>query len=233
MTIFVWLFFSLSGNDILKKVDQAMKGPENASSLVKMTLIDSKGHKKYRTVYMWSKGSKRLMKFKSPAEVKGVGFLVLSDDEMYIYMPAFGKIRRIASHSKKQSFMGSDFSYNDMGNTSYSDDYNATLIKEGEDYYLLKLVPKNNNLEYSKILMYVNKENYLPDSSKFYDRSGSLYKVMRNLKVVNIKGYWIPAKISMYNIKKSHKTIMEMSNIKVDARISEKLFTKRNLRRPA
>ncbi len=59
------------------------------------------------------------------------------------------------------------------------------------------------------------------------------FKVMRNLKVVNIKGYWIPAKISMYNIKKSHKTIMEMSNIKVDARISEKLFTKRNLRRPA
>ena len=173
------------------------------------------------------------MKFKSPAEVKGVGFLVLSDNEMYIYMPAFGKIRRIASHSKKQSFMGSDFSYNDMGNTNYSDDYNAKLVKEEKDYYLLKLIPKTDrkDIEYSKILMYVNKKTYLPDSSKSYDKSGSLYKIMKNLKIAKINGFWIPVKVLMKNVKRSHKTIMEMNDIKIDGNLSENLFTKRNLKR--
>ncbi len=231
MYILLMFLSGIAGNTILKNVDIAVKGPKKAYSKVKMVLINNRGYKKIREIEMWSSGNRRLMKFKSPKEVKGVGFLVLSDIEMYIYMPAYGKIRRIASHTKNQSFMGSDFSYNDMGNINYADDYNAKLIKEGKTYYKLKLIPKQRESQYSKVVMYVNKETFLPDSSRFFDKKGNLYKIMKNKKVKKIGAFWIPVYITMRNVKKNHTTVMSIYDIDINLDIKNSLFTKRQLKR--
>src|ERR1700733_10051447 len=56
------------------------------------------------------KGEKRLSEFSAPADMKGTKVLILSPTQMYVYLPAFGKVRRIASHTKDQGFLGLSFS---------------------------------------------------------------------------------------------------------------------------
>ena len=73
---------------------------------------------------------KRLVRFSSPGDLKGMGVLVENKDTMYVFLPGFQKVRRVGTHVKNQTFMGSDFSYEDMSLSRYSPTYDAKLVKE-------------------------------------------------------------------------------------------------------
>jgi len=227
------LILSLNGNEILQKVEEALNAPQDRVAKVKLTLIDRDGNTKIREIKMWQKGrDKRLIKFLSPVDVKGVGFLVLSDEEMYLWMPAFSRIRRIASHIKHQKFMGTDFSYNDIGKSQYTSYYNAKLIKETERIYLLELTPKPDaDVAYSRLVMKVSKENWVPREVGFFDKKLKKIKVMRNEEVEEIDGYWVPTRIVMEDLEENHKTVMELIEVQHNLGLSDKIFTKRYLKR--
>jgi outer membrane lipoprotein-sorting protein len=227
------LILSLNGNEILQKVEEVLNAPQDRVAKVKLTLIDRDGNTKIREIKMWQKGrDKRLIKFLSPADVKGVGFLVLSDEEMYLWMPAFSRIRRIASHIKHQKFMGTDFSYNDIGKSRYTSYYNAKLIKETERIYLLELTPKPDaDVAYSRLVMKVSKENWIPIEVGFFDKKLKKIKVMRNERNEEIDGYWVPTRIVMEDLEENHKTVMELIEVQHNLGLSDKIFTKRYLKR--
>src|SRR5690554_3855546 len=106
---------------ILQKIDQVLFQPNDQTSNVRMVLTDRNGNERVREASVWQKGSdKRLFRFTRPASEAGIAFLSLPDDLMYLYMPAFGRERRIASHLKNQSFAGTDFSYEDMETKEYA-----------------------------------------------------------------------------------------------------------------
>ncbi len=231
--------FAADGNTILKKVEERLIGnlaPKDTHAIMVMTIVDSKGNKKVREIEAWEKNNPegddwRVMKFRKPADVRGVGFLVLSEDQMYLYLPEFHRIRRIASHTKKESFMGSDFSYDDMGTSGFSKYYNAKLEEEKPDQYVLLLTLKPGAKKpYRKIKMWVSKESLLPVRMELYSKSGELVKVSEQ-EAKKIGKYWIPVKIKMTSVKKGSYTVLEMKDIKVDQGISKKIFTKRFLKR--
>jgi len=222
-----------SGDEILKRVEDATNAPKDRTASVKLTLIDKDGDSKVRQIKMWQlEKEKRLIRFLSPVDVKGVGFLVLSDNEMYLYMPAFKKIRRIASHVKNESFMGTDFSYNDIGKCQYTKDFTAETKEETEEEYVLELTstPKSD-VDYAKLIMWVDKAHYTPSKIQFYNKKGTLLKVMENEDTKKIDGYWTPGKITMENLKTGHKTIMELATVVHDTGLKEDMFTKRMLKR--
>ncbi len=221
------------GDEILKKAEDAMNAPKDRTASVKLTLIDKDGNSKVRQIKMWQLGKeKRLIRFLSPADVKGVGFLVLSDNEMYLYMPAFKKIRRIASHVKNESFMGTDFSYNDIGKCQYTNDFTAETKEETEKEYVLELTPTpKSDVDYAKLIMWVDKANYIPSKIQFYNKKGTLLKVMENEDTEKIDGYWTPRKMIMKNLKTGHKTIMELATVVHDTGLKEDMFSKRMLKR--
>ena len=233
MFLTISLFLSLDGNEILKKVEETLNAPRDRVANVKLILIDKNGKEKIREIKMWQKGKeKRLIKFLSPQDVKGVGFLVLSDKEMYLWMPAFSKIRRIASHVKHEKFMGTDFSYNDIGKSRYTKDYNAEVLEETEDSYILELIPKPDaDVAYSKLIMEVDKTNWVPIKVDFFDKNTKKIKVMMNKKVEKIDDYWVPTEIVMENLEEKHKTVMELLNVQHNLGLSYKIFTKRYLKR--
>jgi|Deesub1362A_J573_1020465.scaffolds.fasta_scaffold00007_305 outer membrane lipoprotein-sorting protein len=230
---FVLALLMLTGNEILKKVEDTYNAPEDRVSEVKMILVESDGSQKEREMKFWMKGKhKKLFVFRAPADVKGVGFLVLSDNELYLYLPAFKKIRRIASHVKNEPFMGTDFSYNDFAKSEFTKNYNAKILEENENQYVLELLPKpESDVNYSKLIMFVNKKVFLPDSIKFFDKGGNFFKIMRNRKFNQIKSYWVIGEVEMENVKDKHKTIMQTIKEDVDVGLSDKIFTKRNLKR--
>jgi len=225
--------YALTGDEILSKVDQVLNAPKDRVGSVRMTLIDKNDDRKERELGMWQKGDeKRIVRFLSPADVKGVGFLSLTDDQMYLYMPAFKKIRRIASHIKNENFMGSDFSYDDIAQTLYADDYTARILEETETHYVLELSPRpKSDADYSRLKMWVVKKTYLYDKVEYHDKKGKLQKVLTVSKTEQIDGYWTPREMEMHDVQKEHRTVMAFTEIKHDTGLEDKLFTQRYLKR--
>jgi len=231
--------WDVTGNHILKKVDALTVGdeaPKDTQMVMTMKIVSPSGNQKIRELKAWSKNNLnqddwRLMKFMSPPDVRDVGFLTLSDEQMYLYLPEFHRIRRIASHNKSDSFMGSDFSYDDLGVSSYQKYYDAEIIKEDNSYWILKLSKKPEaDKPYENIEMWVSKNSNLPEKMNLYDSSGKLWKeVAQESKLID--KYRIPVKITMKNIKEGSWTELVMKEIQTDQGLGSELFTPRYLKR--
>lgn len=233
----------LTAKEILNKVE-TQNDAKDQTSAMKMILVDKKGKENIREVKLWTKGDyKRLIKFISPADVKGVGFLVLDADldseKMYLYLPAFKKVRRIAGSAKGGSFMGSDFSYSDIGSSNYSQDYDAKRLQDENSQYVLELKrKKGSDKDYAKLVMRVSSDVFVPTRIEFYEikkvekeEKLDLRKIMTAENIKKIGKYWIPQKITMEDVKKKHQTVMELSEIEFDTGFSDELFTERYLQR--
>lgn len=231
--------WDVTGNEILRKVDALTVGdeaPKDTQMNMTMKIVSPSGNQKTRELRTWSKNNPdqddlRLMKFVSPPDVRNVGFLTLSDEQMYLYLPEFHRIRRIASHNKSDRFMGSDFSYEDLGVASFQKYYEAEIINEEDDSWMLKLSKKPEaDKPYEKIEIWVSKESNLPTRMKFYDSSGELWKeeIQENK---SFDSYWIPVKITMKNHKEGSWTELTMKEIQTDQGLDSEIFTPRYLKR--
>jgi len=220
-----------SAEQILTTFESVINAPKDQDLRAKLVLIDSKGNEKERTITMLQKGDDtRLVRFLTPADQRGIGFLGLPNDVQYIYLPAFEKVRRIASHVKNQSFAGTDFTYDDMGTLKYSDDYNPKLAETTAEHYLLELTPKEGkNKDYGKLKIWVRKDIFYPVKTEFYDKAGKLWKVMERRNIEKIGSYWVSKEVEMKDLKNEHSTKMILSEIKFDSKLSNDLFTGRNL----
>ncbi len=220
---------------LLARVDSVMNAPRDRTIRMKMVLIDKNGNEKVRVAESYQKGDDhRLIRFLAPADQRGIAFLSLPNDVMYVYFPAFKKVRRIASHVKNQTFAGTDFTYDDLSTFKYSDEYTAQILEETDSTYVLKLLPKpGTRKEYAYLKMWVDKRTFHPLKTEFYDRSGNLWKVMEFRRIENLKGYWVAREMEMRDLKRQHATRMILEEIQLDTGIPDKVFTKRYLRRGA
>jgi len=227
------LLFGQDAETILAGIDSVMQAPSDMTAVEKMTLIDSEGAAKERTVKVYTKGSeKRLIRFLSPADVKGVGFLRLAADRLYLYLPAFRKVRRIASSVKNENFMGTDFSYEDIAQTGYHQDYIAKEIQQQQGQYVLQLAPRQGaDVSYGKLVLYADMNNLVVRKVESFDPNGRPLKIMTTDNVAQINGYWTPRRMEMTTLKNGHRTVLELSEIQFDQGLAQDVFSQRNLKR--
>ncbi len=233
----------LTGLDIMKKVYNR-KSPKDMEATLTMTLINSNGSKRVRTIKQFIKDfgkvEKKIMFFIAPADVRNTSFMNWSyddpkkDDDQWIYLPALKKVKRISSDSKGDYFMGSDFTYDDLGDRNPEED-NHKIIKtekiDGLNCYVVESTPKDEDYMYSKTITWVVKDRWYGLKKKFYDEDGEYLKTLTLKKADNIKGYWIIVKVEMKNKQKNHSTIMHLTNIKIDTGIPARKFTERMMKR--
>jgi outer membrane lipoprotein-sorting protein len=233
----------LTGLEIMKNVYNR-KAPKDMEATLTMTLINSNGGKRVRTIKQFIKDfgkvEKKIMFFVSPADVRNTSFMNWSydnpnkDDDQWIYLPALKKVKRISSDSKGDYFMGSDFTYDDLGDRNPEED-NHKIIKtekvDGLDCYVVESTPKDEDYMYSKTITWVVKDRWYGLKKKFYDEDGEFLKTLTLKKAENIKGYWIIVKVEMNNKQKNHSTIMHLTNIKIDTGIPARKFTERMMKR--
>lgn len=220
-----------SAEEILKKVDEVVNAPKDRQARIKVIIIDSQGKEEIREMLSYQKGSDhRLVKFTSPAEHRGIGFLSLPNEVMYLYLPAYGRTRRIASHVKNTKFAGTDFTYEDMEAVRYSERWSSEWLKEEADSYVLELKPKaQTKTQYSKMIMWIRKENFYPLKVELYDRANRLSKLLTLDKVEKIGSYWVSRQMTMEDLKEKRKTVLELEEIKFDVGLSDEIFTERFL----
>jgi len=224
--------FSANAQDaasILKKMDNVMFSSKDMSAKNKIILIDKAGKQETREATVQQKGTdKRMFRFTSPASQAGIAVLSLPNDIMYLYLPAFGKERRIATSAKNQNFAGTDFSYDDMESKAYSDKYTPKLLKTETNVFVLELTPKSTS-DYSKIIVNINKTNYYPESMEYYDKGNTKIKEAK-YTFKKIGNYWNAQEIEMTDLKKNHKTKMQMSDAKYDTGLTDNDFTIQKLK---
>ena len=223
----------LTAVQILQKADDVINAPRDQDLKIKLILIDKKGNEKVREMSMLQKGSdKRLFKFLSPADQKGIAFLSLPDDVMYLYMPAFKKIRRIASHVKNTKFAGTDFTYEDMEAVRYSDKYIPEYIRKEDNHFILQLIPKEGiKTDYSKLIMSIREDNFYITKIEHYNRGDKLFKIMIRDNIEKIGEYWLARESEMQDLKSKHTTKMIIEEVILDSKVSDDKFTKRNLKK--
>lgn len=224
---------ALSGEEILKKVDEAEYGAKDTVAELKMVLVDKDGSTSERRMKILQKGDEqRLVKFLSPADVKGIGFLDEGQDKMYLYMPAFHKIRRIAGHVKNENFAGTDFSYDDMSSELFTSKFDVAENSEEADHYVMILKSKpGRDWDYSKLKVWIRKKDFMFDKAIYFDKKGVAWKqfIRKEFKPVGkyTQSYWA----EMTDLKKNHKTRMIVESVKCDTGLKDRTFSKRQLKR--
>jgi outer membrane lipoprotein-sorting protein len=227
---------ALTGDEVLAQVDAVLSAPTDGTSTGTMILVDKNGKTKERRLQLWTRYFKdkddwSLTKFVSPAEVRDLGFLSLADDKMYLYLPAFDRVRRIASHARKESFAGSDLSNDDLSTGRYVDHFSAEITKETDQEYVLELTRKpGSNRIYPRSIIWVNKENFTIPKMEMFDKGDKLWKTFEG-QYEQIQGYWTMTNVTMTDVRKKHKTVMKMEDIQFDVGLDDKTFTQRYLKR--
>ena len=232
----------LTGKQIIEKVYNRPTGNDQSSNLT-MTLINSQGKQRVRKLAQYLKDNgtveKKIMFFTAPADVKGTSFMNWSysngkSDDQWIYLPALKKIKRISSDSKGDYFMGSDFTYDDLGDRHPSQDTHKLLREEtvnGVKCYVVQSIPKDEDYMYSKTITWINKATFVGVKKEFYDEDGDLLKIMHVNSSQKINGIIVVTKITMQNKQKNHKTIMSLSNVKINTGVPDSKFTERMMMR--
>ncbi len=232
--IFSYNIFAQSEADKkLELVDNILNAPADQEITVKITIYDKKGNESVRELVLMQKGCcKRMTKFISPADQKGIAFLSLPNDNMSMYMPAYGKTRKVAGHVKNTKFAGTDYTYEDMEAKKYTEKYTPKLIKTEADKYLLELTPKDiAKSEYSKLHMTVRSSDNYPVLTEYYDKGGKLVKKMTSSNIKKVGKYLLSHETTLEDLRTKTKTKMEISNVKFDTKLSDDFFTERYLTR--
>ncbi len=215
-------------------------------AVVSMRLIESGGKERARELTMLRKNmensldQKYFIYFHEPADVQGMTFMVYKypqkDDDRWLFMPALDLVKRIAANDKRSSFVGSDFTYEDISGRDLSEDEFSIEKEERlgeEDCYLLKSVPKDpKSADYSYRLSWIDKSNFLPLKEEYYDIRKELYKIFSAEEVKDVGGFPTVTKRKMENVKNKHQTLVTYNQVEFNLGIEPDLFTERFLKRP-
>jgi outer membrane lipoprotein-sorting protein len=232
----------MSAYDIVKKSNDLLDQAKDSQVTMLMTLVNDKGQKRERSlsafVKKYGKGnSKSILFFNSPADVKGTSFLVWSedgkDDKQWLYLPALQRVRQISASGRGESFMGTEFTFYDMGSHDI-DDFTYTLMKEepvdGELSYVIQVLPKKPEF-YSKAIVWIRKSNFIPIKTDFFNLKGEFEKQGKFTQVKNIQGINTPTHTEMHNVINNRTTTLDLSNILYDKGLKDDIFTERYMKR--
>ena len=230
-----------TADQIVQKVNQLMN-QKAVYGVMKMTIVTTSGKTRTFEYESWSKdnGEKNLIRYTSPARVRGQAILMLNNaDDIWAYFPRTKRVRKLATHAKKQKMQGSDFSYEDMGSgDAFVKDFTAKKLKdekmEGYDCYKIELTKKKGvNSHYSRLIMWVIKENYFPVVIDYYDeKDPSLWlKRMVQYDIKEIDGIPTGMKLVMYNKRDNTQTSMEILKVQYIITLDDNMFSERSLKK--
>jgi outer membrane lipoprotein-sorting protein len=225
---------AVSADEIIKKVEDNLNG---RTAIMEWTMV-VKNKRTRRTMKMksYSVGKqKSFIKILYPGKDRGITFLKV-DNAMWQYVPRIEKTIKIPASMMLQSWMGSDFTNDDLvRESSISEDYHAALLKETEQEYMLELIPREDAaVVWGRIVMAVSKKYFLPVIVRYYDEDNTLVRELTYLDVRLFGNRYYPARWLMHPMepgKEGNETSIEISNAVFDTDVSESYFTKRALER--
>ena len=211
---------------------------------VLMELINKEGRKRVRALTILRKdyeeggNQKYFMYFNKPSDIKGTTFMVYKypdrDDDRWLFIPAINLVKRIAANDKYSSFVGSDFTYEDISGRKPEEDTHTLLRKEklnDKNCFVIESIPKETSV-YTKRISWIEEANFLPLKEEFYDKQNELYREFEAKEAKDIDGILTITKRVMKNVKTGHRTEVTFQEVEYNLGIEDNIFSERYLRRP-
>ncbi|HED37899.1 MAG TPA: outer membrane lipoprotein-sorting protein [Ignavibacteria bacterium] len=237
MFVFIpFLLFGQNATQIVRKANNLQMG-KTSISLSKMTIIRP-GWSREITMKMWSKGNDYYMiLITAPAREKGQVFLKRKN-ELWDWMPSIGRMIKIPPSMMMQSWMGSDFTNNDLlKESSIVVDYTHKIIGsekvDGYNSYKIELRPKPHAaVVWNKIIMWISKKGYYELQIEYFDETGTLINRQLGSEIKKMGDRTLPTKLTMIPMdKKGDKTILKLINVVFNKPISNRFFSQQNMKR--
>jgi outer membrane lipoprotein-sorting protein len=226
--------------EIIRKVDDLMRGKTQYAK-ISMTVNNPDWPAPYTfKLESWSKGTdKALMRIMSPAKDSGITFLKIGN-EMWQYLPKIDRVMKIPPSMMLGSWMGSDFTNDDLvKESSIVDDYTTRLVEKAKDpvngeVAVIELMPKPSAaVVWGKLIYRVRMKDLMPLDVDFYDEDGKLVRKLLYEDVKNMDGRATPTVMKIIPQgadKAGRETVLVMSDIVWDKPINDMLFTQRSLK---
>lgn len=212
---------------------------------VSMSIIDKKGKERVREFTMLRRDSedggeqKYYTYFKKPSDVSRLTFMVHKNpngnDSRWIYVPSVDLIKPISADDKNSSFVGSDFSYEDVSGRHWLEDNHQLLgdsTLNDRIVFMIESTPKEAYKGFSRKISFIDKENYLPLREEYYNKKDVLVRIFTAEKIEEVNGINTISIRTMEDVKKKRRTTVSFSNISYNEGLEDNLFTERYLKNP-
>jgi outer membrane lipoprotein-sorting protein len=230
--------------EIIQKSQAAFfEAGQDVKARIKMTLMTREGQQRLRELTMLRKNfsageQKYFLYFHNPADVSGTIFMVykypVKDDDRWLFIPALNLVQRVAARDSRSSFVGSDFSYEDISGRDVEADTHRVVRNEtlgSRQTVVMESVP-TREADYAKKLSWIDQVTFLPLKEEYYDVQGALYKVFTADEIRDVQGLPTATKRMMTNVKTGHKTEVVLEAVAYNVGLGDEVFTERALRRP-
>jgi outer membrane lipoprotein-sorting protein len=236
----------ISVDELMKKSHLAMYyAGDDGMTDVKMTIVNSRGKERLREFSMLrldiEEGGRQnyYTYFRKPYDVSRLSFMVHkipdATDNRWLYVPAVDLVKRISADDKNSSFVGSDFTYEDVSGRHWSED-NHTLLRQDKyhehDVYVVESLPREPYKGFAKKISFIDMESFIPLREEYYDDKGELERIFTSEKLDTVDGFVTPTLRKMENVQKEQYTMVEFSNIDYNTGVQEDIFTERYLKNP-
>jgi hypothetical protein len=241
LLVIVLMGQALTGEQIIQKVNEVLS-PETSWSKAKMTIVTTSGSERTFIYESWSKnnGEKNLVRYLEPSRVKGQAVLMLNHaDDIWMFFPRTRRVRKMATHAKKQKMQGSDFSYEDLGSgDAFIENFATQRLedekKEGFECYRLELTRKpESDVSYSRLILWIIKESFVPIAIDYYaENDPSRHeKSLIASDVRTIDAIPTAMKVVMLNRNDNTQTAMELLEVRYNLVLEDSRFTERALQK--
>lgn len=233
--------FAEKGDEIAQKMSNADSGFLSESVDMEMIIQNAKGDKVVRKLTMLllendKEGDKSRITFNWPPDVKGTELLthtnISEDDNQWLYLPALKKAKRITSRNKSGSFMGSEFSYEDLSSTEYKKftyKFISSKKQNNKTITILERYPKDTKSGYSKQKITVDESIWYPLSIDYFDRKNELLKTATFNNYKKFGKVYRTESIEMINHQTKKKSTLVYANRVIGKKIDGSKFQKSSL----
>lgn len=213
-----------------------------------MELVDKNGKVRRRVLTMLRVNEEKdgrqrfFVYFHEPGDVRRMTFMVWKypekEDDRWIFIPAVDLIRRIAAEDKRSSFVGSDFTYEDISGRDLSADEYKFIGEEqlnGRAVYVIDSFPREKT-EYSRKRSYIDVKTFIPLKEEYYDAQGNLFRIYTSDEIKGVKAgdRVIPTvvKRTMKDLRTGHQTVVTFESVEYNLGLKPDEFNERHMRRP-
>ena len=215
-----------------------------------MKLYDRHGRVRERALTMTtlrgtgSAGDRLLVRFTYPNDIRGTSFLVWehpdADDERFLYLPSLGRVRRIAGAETQESFVGTDFTYEDISGREL-DEYTYAILDENASWapssgaarpaWRLESRRKHASAPFPRVVSLVLKETFIPVQAEIYNRRDERQKVYAVRRLEQVEGIWTAMAAAMTNAQEKTRTELTIERVDYNVGLKETDFSRRELER--
>jgi len=238
------------GDEIAERINARDDGA-HVTRHIAMELVDRRGKRRLRETVGYRKyygGEKRtVLFFEAPKNVAGTAFMTFDhpdpgrEDDQWLYLPGLRKVRRISASDRGDSFVGTDFTYEDIkkeGKVSF-EDYRFETVGVGEvdghPCYLLQATPVSDavakELGYGRVVFHVDREIWMSRRSEYWDPRGKPLKTVHASEIRQVDGIWTAHRLEAESQATGHRTVFTSTAVSYSSPVEDDLFTERALRR--